>query len=98
MSNIITPIGYSTPMTYHTLHQMYGAENIRHMGNKVVVITPDYVIGYTVDSYDGYTPDLLSDKTYTDRRNVDFGNWDAVYDFLYGAPTGAPDFTKALNV
>ena len=92
MTNYITPIGYREPMTYHTLHQMYDEKHIKHLGNHVLVITPNDVIGYTIESYDGYTPDVLVDKTYTDRRNIDFGNWDAAYDFLYGAPTGAPDF------
>lgn len=98
MTNIITPIGYNTPMTYHTLHQMHDEKRIKHLGNHVLVITPDYAIGYTIESYDGYTPNLLKDKVYTDARNIEFGNWDAVYDFLYGAPD-APDFTtrKLLN-
>lgn len=99
MTDIITPIGYGTQMTYHTLHQMHDEKRIKHLGNHVLVLTPDYAIGYTIESYDGYTPDLLKDKVYTDVRNIDFGNWDAVYDFLYGAPD-APDFTtkKLFNV
>lgn len=96
MNKIITPIGYNAPMTYHTLHQMYDEKHIKHLGKHVLVITPDYAIGYTIESYDGYTPDVLKDKIYTDRRNIEFGNWDAVYDFLYGTPTEAPDFTKVL--
>ena len=99
MPGIITPIGYNQPMTYHTLHQMYDAGNIKHLGNRVLVLDRrnGVAIGYTIASYDGYTPDVLKDKTYTDIRNIEFGNWDAVYDFLYGAPTSAPDFSKALS-
>lgn len=85
-------------MTYHTLHQMYDAGRIKHVGNHVLVLDRRnaVAIGYTIQSYDGYTPDVLTDKTYTDIRNIEFGNWDAVYDFLYGVPT-TPDFTKVLS-
>ena len=83
-------------MKYHTLHQMYDGKNIKHLGDHVLVTTPNDVIGYTIESYDGYTPDVLKDKVYTDIRNISFGNWDAVYDFVYGAPTQKPDFTKAI--
>lgn len=96
-SDYITPIGYSEPVTYHTLHQMHDEKHIKHVGNKVLVLTPNYAIGYTIQSYDGYTPDVLIDKTYNNRLNIDFGNWDAVHDFLYGTPTGKPDFTKTLT-
>ena len=102
MTNIITPIGYNTPMTYHTLHQMHDEKHIKHLGNRVLVLTPDYAVGYTIKSYDGYTPELLNDKVYTDRRNIEFGNWDAVwdavYDFLYGAPTQLPNFNETINL
>lgn len=100
MTNIITPIGYNSPMTYHTLHLMHDEENIKHLGNKVLVLdrANNWAIGYTIKSYDGYTPDLLENKTYTDIRNINFGNWDAVYDFLYGVPTNLPDFEKTLRV
>ncbi len=96
MANYITPIGYNEPMTYHTLHQMHDEKNIKHVGNHVLVLTPNSAIGYTIKSYDGYTPDVLIDKTYADIRNIDFGNWDAVYDFLYGTQTSAPDFRGVL--
>lgn len=84
-------------MTYHTLHQMYGADNIKHLGNHVLVIDRRYrqAIGYTIKSYDGYTPDVLTDKVYTDISNTG-GTWDGAYDMLYGTPT-APDFTRVLN-
>jgi len=87
---------HDEPMTYHTLHQMHDEKRIKHVGNHVLVLTRDYAIGYTIESYDGYTPDMLKDKMYTDARNIDFGNWDAVYDFLYGAPTSKPNFKKAV--
>ncbi len=97
MQSIITPIGYGTQMTYHTLHQMHDAKRIKHLGNRVLVLTPNYAIGYTIQSYDGYTPDLLTDKVYTDVRNIESWNWDSVHDFLYGAPTQKPNFTKGIR-
>ena len=48
-------------VTYHNLFNQYGENNVKQCGNKVVVIDRNnkQVIGYTKDTYDGNTPDVL---------------------------------------
>ena len=88
-------------VTYHNLFNQYGENNVKQCGNKVVVIDRNnrQVIGYTIDTYDGYTPDVLKEKIYSDISNTS-GTWDDVYDWLYGTPDGTmlPDFTKIIQV
>ena len=87
--------------TYHDLFNQYGENNVKQCGNKVIVIDRNYrqVVGYTIDSYDGYTPDVLKEKIYSDISNIN-GGFDEAYDWLYGTPDGTvlPDFTKAVRV
>ena len=85
--------------TYYDLAAQYGIDNMRHLGNKVLVIDKNYkmVIGYTIETYNGYTPDLLKNKVYTKLSNTGY-DWDKAYDFLFGTPAGKPDFTKVVQV
>lgn len=89
--------------TYYDLAYAYGIDNIKHLGNKVVIIdrNAQQVIGYTIDSYNGYTPDALKEKIYSSFDNVQGGvSFDNAYDWLFGTPDGTilPDFTKVVTV
>lgn len=88
--------------TYYDLATQYGLNNIKHLGNKVIIIDQSHkqAIGYTIESYSGYTPDALKEKIYTDLSNLQPVSFDNAYDFLYGTPDGTilPDFTKAIKV
>ena len=85
--------------TYYDLAAQYGIDNMKQLGNKALVIDRKYkmVIGYTIETYNGYTPDALKNKVYTDISNTGY-NWDKIYDFLFGTPTDRPDFTKVIQV
>lgn len=75
--------------TYNDLTYAYGSDNVKQLGNKVIVIDRNYKlgIGYTVATYNAYTPLDLKDKIYTDLSNTGY-DFDSVYDFLYGTPDG----------
>ena len=84
--------------TYKDLCDSYGVNNVRQLGNKVIVICTTYgtVTGYTIDNYQGFNPYQLTRAGYTDISNTGY-NWDKAYDLLFGAPTTAPDFAKAVK-
>lgn len=89
--------------TYYDLVAQYGEDNTRHMGNKIIVIDRRHkiVIGYTVASYNGYTPNALCSKIYSALENLDGDTtWDNAYDWLFGTPDGTilPDFTQVVAV
>ena len=84
---------------FFSLVQQYGEANVKHMGNKVIVIdrVGKWAIGYTIESYAGYNPDGLKDKTYTDIINTG-GTWDGAYDMLFGKPNRKPDFQSTITI
>ena len=87
-------------MQYSELTQQYQQKG-KQIGDRIIFLSKTdgntYAIGYQITSFSGFNPQNV-EPVGGMLVNPEKDNWDDVYDSLFGAPSGFPDFTKVANL